>query len=269
MPEHAEFRAFYLSEIGVHTPLPELSSLTDDSIKPEGAVVAPSSVVSQPSPVLSSIHRPSTTSTANVSDAIADGAVDSSEEGVVDVNGLNEIAIQASSCTACQLSEQRNSVVFGVGNPEADIVFIGEAPGRDEDLKGEPFVGRAGQLLDRMLASLGLDRSQVYIMNTVKCRPPNNRDPKPEEVEACGKWFDAQLKALSPKLICLLGRVAAQTVLETDAPLSAMRGKWHDYHGIPVQVMYHPAYLLRSPRQKHHAWNDLTTLQQRYHSLSS
>ena len=264
MPEHAKFRAFYLSEIGVHTPLPvdrtEVSDQTDDLIEPEGGVVAPSSVTAQSESVLSP-----TTLTTHASDAPAARGVESS----ADVGVLNEIAIQASSCTSCQLSEQRNSVVFGVGNPEADIVFIGEAPGRDEDLKGEPFVGRAGQLLDRMLASLGMDRSEVYIMNTVKCRPPNNRDPKPEEVEACGKWFDAQLKALSPKLICLLGRVAAQTVLETDAPLSAMRGKWHDYHGIPVQVMYHPAYLLRSPKQKHHAWNDLSALQQRYHSLSS
>ncbi|MDX8403513.1 MAG: uracil-DNA glycosylase [Mariprofundaceae bacterium] len=245
MPEHVEFRAFYLSEIGVHTPLSadkiELSSHINHSTKSEGAIAAPSLVASQPESAPSPLMA-------------------SAADDTVDINGLNEIAIQASSCTACQLSEQRNSVVFGVGNPEADIVFIGEAPGRDEDLKGEPFVGRAGQLLDRMLTSLGMDRSQVYIMNTVKCRPPNNRDPKPEEVEACGKWFDAQLKALSPKLICLLGRVAAQTVLETDAPLSVMRGKWHDYHGIPVQVMYHPAYLLRSPKQKHHAWDDLIAL---------
>lgn len=206
--------------------------------------------------------------TPTVSDPSAERAADNSVGGAIDFGALNEIAIQAASCTACQLAEERNNVVFGVGNPEADIVFIAEAPGQDEDLQGEPFVGRAGQLLDRMLASLGLDRSQVYIMNTVKCRPPNNRDPKPEEVEACGKWFDAQLKAISPKLICLLGRVAAQTVLETDAPLSVMRGKWHDYRGIPVQVIYHPAYLLRSPKQKRHAWNDLITLKQRYQSLS-
>jgi len=254
VPEHVEFREFYLSEIGVQTPLfvnkAEFPNQINRPTKSEEATVPPSLVDSQPE------SAPPT-------------LVASAADDTVDINGLNEIAIQASACTACQLSEQRNSVVFGVGNPEADIVFIGEAPGRDEDLKGEPFVGRAGQLLDRMLASLGMDRSEVYIMNTVKCRPPNNRDPKPEEVEACGKWFDAQLKALSPKLICLLGRVAAQTVLETDAPLSAMRGKWHDYHGIPVQVMYHPAYLLRSPKQKHHAWNDLSALQQRYHSLSS
>ncbi len=193
----------------------------------------------------------------------------STADTAVDGNGLDDIAIQASSCTACQLSEQRTKVVFGVGNPEADIVFIGEAPGRDEDMKGEPFVGRAGQLLDRMLVTLGMNRSEVYIMNTVKCRPPNNRDPRPGEVEACSRWFDAQLRELSPKIICLLGRVSAQTVLETDKPLSVLRRNWHDYHGIPVQVMYHPAYLLRSPQQKRHAWSDLCELKRRYGSLSS
>ncbi|MES0371403.1 MAG: uracil-DNA glycosylase [Mariprofundaceae bacterium] len=269
MPEHAEFRAFYLSEIGVHTPLPvdkaDSSSQITDKIKPEGAPVAPSSVSSQSQPVSPPVHLSSTTSSEHVPDV----SVDSGVGAAADINGLKEMAAQASTCTACQLSEQRNNVVFGVGSSEADIVFIGEAPGEEEDLQGEPFVGQSGHLLDRMLASLGMDRSQVYIMNRVKCRPPNNRDPKSEEIEACGKWFDAQLKALSPKLICLLGRVAAQTVLETDASLSAMRGKWHDYHGIPVKVIYHPAYLLRSPKQKTHAWNDLTDLKRRYQSLSS
>jgi len=245
MSENSAFQEFYLREIGVHTPLeihyghPHVRPSAQESV-----MATATSAPLQESPVAAEATVP------------------------VGKMSLPEIALQAASCTACQLSEQRHSVVFGVGNPQADIVFIGEAPGREEDLKGEPFVGRAGQLLDRMLASQGMDRSQVYIMNTVKCRPPNNRDPKPEEVQACGKWFDAQLRALSPKLICLLGRVAAQTVLETDAPLSAMRGKWHDYHGIPVLVMYHPAYLLRTPQQKRHAWRDLCALQQRYQLLA-
>lgn len=178
--------------------------------------------------------------------------------------GLNELAKEAVGCIACPLFEGRTQVVFGVGNPHADLVFIGEAPGRDEDLKGKPFVGRAGKLLDRMLLSLGLDRSSVYIMNVVKCRPPNNRDPRPEEIQACSSWFDAQLKLLSPKMICLLGRVAAQSVLETDAPLGSLRGRWHAYHDLPVWVTYHPAYLLRSPQQKVRAWEDLRRLQKRY-----
>ena len=249
MPEHVDFKALYLSEIGVHTPLPvgrdDLSNKISDEMKPEGAPVAPSPVPAQPL----------TASSPGITDTVEDK--------------LDDIAIQASSCTACQLADQRSKVVFGAGNPKADIVFIGEAPGLDEDLKGEPFVGRAGQLLDRMLVALGMERSDVYIMNTVKCRPPNNRDPKPDEVEACSRWFDAQLRALSPKIICLLGRVSAQTVLETDKPLSVLRRNWHDYHGIPVQVMYHPAYLLRSPQQKRHAWSDLCGLRKRYDSLLS
>jgi len=250
MAEQTGFQEFYLREIGVCTPLVTPVDRPEIQASGERPVV---SVLQEENPKRQQASAAVTTGRATVSAATT----------------LEEIALQAASCTACPLSEQRNSVVFGVGNPHAEIVFIGEAPGRDEDLKGEPFVGRAGQLLDRMLASLSLDRSQVYIMNTVKCRPPNNRDPKPDEVEACGKWFDAQLKALSPKLICLLGRVAAQTVLETDASLSAMRGRWHQFHGIPVRVVYHPAYLLRSPQQKRHAWSDLCALQQCYQELSS
>ena len=245
MSDNSAFQEFYLREIGVQTPLALHEA--DDPVS-ETPVVAPSAE----KPVMVSPEE--------------DAAVPSID-GSFGEGSLQDIAMQASSCRACTLSEERHTVVFGVGNPKADIVFVGEAPGHEEDLKGEPFVGRAGKLLDRMLAAQGMDRSQVYIMNTVKCRPPNNRDPKPEEVQACGKWFDAQLRALSPKLICLLGRVAAQTVLETDAPLSAMRGKWHEYHGIPLRVIYHPAYLLRSPQQKRHAWSDLCELQKRYQML--
>lgn len=173
---------------------------------------------------------------------------------------LDTLSVKASDCRLCSLAETRNKVVFGIGNPHAELVFIGEAPGRDEDIKGEPFVGRAGQLLDRMLGGIGLDREQVYIMNTIKCRPPNNRDPRTEEVEACNLWFEQQLDMLAPKVICLLGRVAAQTVLKTDATLGSLRGHWHDYKGIPVWVTYHPAYLLRSPQQKQRSWQDLLTL---------
>ena len=173
---------------------------------------------------------------------------------------LNALSVKASDCRLCGLAETRNKVVFGVGNSQADLVFIGEAPGRDEDIKGEPFVGPAGQLLDRMLSGIGLDREQIYIMNTIKCRPPNNRDPRAEEVEACNLWFEQQLDMLAPKVICLLGRVAAQTVLQTDATLGSLRGRGHEYNGIPVWVTYHPAYLLRSPKQKQHSWQDLLTL---------
>ena len=182
---------------------------------------------------------------------------------------LGALAGKAAGCRLCGLAETRTQVVFGVGNPNADLVFIGEAPGRDEDLQGEPFVGRAGQLLDRMLAAISLDREQVYIMNTIKCRPPNNRDPKIDEVQACNLWFEQQLELLQPKMICLLGRVAAQTVLERDEPLGSMRGHWHSYQGIPVWVTYHPAYLLRSPAQKQKSWQDLQELAAAFQALSA
>ncbi|HXH72334.1 MAG TPA: uracil-DNA glycosylase [Mariprofundaceae bacterium] len=191
----------------------------------------------------------------------SDAVQASAEPAAAQVSGtLDELARQAASCRLCRLAEGRTQVVFGTGNPHAEIVFIGEAPGRDEDLQGEPFVGRAGKLLDKMMMAVGLDRQNVYIMNTVKCRPPNNRDPQTDEVQTCRHWFDAQLQLLSPKVICLLGRVAAQSVLESDAPLAALRGRWHDYHGIPVLVTYHPAFLLRSPDQKHRSWADLLEL---------
>ncbi len=180
---------------------------------------------------------------------------------------LETLARQASVCTACALAKGRTQVVFGVGNPAADIIFIGEAPGREEDLKGEPFVGRAGKLLDAMLCAIGLGRSSVYIMNVVKCRPPGNRDPRPEEVEACSRWFDAQWNAISPKLVCLLGRVAARHVLQTDASISSLRGRWHEHRGVPVYVTYHPAYLLRSPARKAMAWFDLRRFYRRYRAI--
>lgn len=211
------------------------------------------------------MHTPVTLACAEQNRTTADEAP--SGISLPESRSLNELSVKASDCRLCALAETRNKVVFGVGNPHADLVFIGEAPGRDEDMKGEPFVGRAGQLLDRMLSGIGLDREQVYIMNTIKCRPPNNRDPRVEEVQACNLWFEQQLDMLQPKVICLLGRVAAQTVLQTDATLGSLRDRWHDYNGIPVWVTYHPAYLLRSPQQKQHSWQDLLALSGRLQQL--
>ena len=185
------------------------------------------------------------------------------------IDALNKLSNDAATCRLCALAEGRTQVVFGVGNAQADVLFIGEAAGRDEDIKGEPFVGASGQLLDRMLHAIGLDRAQVYLLNTVKCHPPNNRDPQPDEVQACNHWLEQQLAIVQPKIICLLGRVAAQTLLQTDAPLASLRGHWHDYQGIPVRVTYHPAYLLRSPRQKNKSWQDLGQLSQRLQTLQS
>lgn len=178
------------------------------------------------------------------------------------VPDLGELASEVGRCTACGLAEGRTQTVFGVGDPAARLLFVGEAPGREEDLKGEPFVGVAGKLLDRMLAAMGLDRSQVYIMNVVKCRPPQNRNPEPAEIAACSRWFDAQWQAISPSVVCLLGKVAAGAVLGSEASMASMRGRWFESRGAKVRVTYHPAYLLRSPGQKMHVWKDLQAVMQ-------
>ncbi len=163
------------------------------------------------------------------------------------------------SCRRCELAERRTQVVIGRGSRHADWFVIGEAPGAEEDRQGRPFVGPAGQLLDRMLASIGLGEDEVYIANTVKCRPPGNRDPRDEEVGACHDYLLAQIALTGPRLLLVVGRVAAQTLLATDAPLSRLRGRVHRHAetGLPLVVTYHPAYLLRSPREKERAWQDL------------
>lgn len=162
------------------------------------------------------------------------------------------------SCTICPLHKGRNKVVVGAGNRSADWFFIGEAPGAEEDQQGEPFVGQAGKLLDNMLAAIGLSRQRnVYIANTVKCRPPGNRNPEPAEMTACRPYLSRQIELVAPRLIVILGRVAAQSVLGSDASIASLRGKRHAYGGIPVLVTYHPAYLLRNPGDKAKAWEDL------------
>lgn len=160
-------------------------------------------------------------------------------------------------CTSCSLHESRNSTVFGAGNPDAEVVFIGEAPGKDEDIQGEPFVGRSGQLLTKIMSAIGYERDDVFICNILKCRPPNNRDPLPEEVASCEPHLKKQLDILDPKVICCLGRVAAQTLLGTDASLKKLRETVHFYEGVPVVATYHPAALLRNPSWKRDTWNDV------------
>jgi DNA polymerase len=182
---------------------------------------------------------------------------------------LEEIRQVLGDCRRCKLHAHRTHIVFGVGNPQADLVFVGEAPGADEDAQGEPFVGRAGQLLTRMIEAIGLKREQVYICNVLKSRPPNNRTPEPDEIAACEPFLIAQLKAIKPKLICALGAIAAANLLKTKVPLSKLRGKFHDYQGIPLLVTYHPAYLLRNPNEKKSAWQDLQLLQKEYLRLTS
>lgn len=162
-------------------------------------------------------------------------------------------------CTLCALHKTRTQTVFGVGSESADWMIIGEAPGAEEDRRGEPFVGRAGKLLDEMLRAVGLQRKSVFIANILKCRPPNNRDPAAEEAASCRAYLDRQIALVKPKLILAVGRIAAQHLLQTDAPLGRLRGRKHYLDGghLPVVVTYHPAYLLRSPTQKRKAWQDL------------
>lgn len=164
---------------------------------------------------------------------------------------------EVSVCTRCSLHETRTQTVFGIGNPDADWLFIGEAPGEQEDLRGEPFVGRAGQLLDEMIRALGLERENVFIANVLKCRPPKNRDPSPEEALACEPFLIQQVRKVGPKIIVAVGRIAAQNLLKTQVPIGKLRGEVHRYEGTPVVVTYHPAYLLRSQTEKRRAWEDL------------
>jgi len=170
---------------------------------------------------------------------------------------LDEIRADLGDCRRCPLCEKRKKIVFGVGNPNARIVFVGEGPGREEDEKGEPFVGEAGRLLDRILFAMGLERKDVYICNVVKCRPPGNRDPLPEEIAACEPFLKRQLAAIRPRIIVALGRFAAQTLLRDETPISRLRGKWKEYEGIPLMPTFHPAYLLRNPAEKREVWEDV------------
>jgi len=159
---------------------------------------------------------------------------------------LEQLEATIASCKRCALGKTRTKLVFGTGNPHADIMFIGEAPGADEDLQGKPFVGRAGKLLDKMLLEIGLNRDDVYIANILKSRPPNNRDPQPDEIAACEPYLHAQIKLIKPKVICSLGRIAAQTLLRTKMSSAEMRGRWFDYQGIKFTVTLHPAAILRN-----------------------
>ncbi len=177
----------------------------------------------------------------------------------VDVSQLDwpELQSTVTSCTACALHESRTNTVFGVGNHQAQVMVIGEAPGADEDQQGEPFVGRAGQLLNNMLLAIGYKHEQVYIANILKCRPPDDRDPLPEEVEQCGSYLKQQIAMVKPKVILAVGRIAAHNLMKVETPIGKMRGKLHQYEGTPVVVTYHPAYLLRKPSDKPKSWDDL------------
>lgn len=173
------------------------------------------------------------------------------------LKALKKVEAEAMACTKCPLHETRTHVVFGVGNPDADLMFVGEAPGRDEDLQGEPFVGRAGQLLTRIIEAIGMKRSEVYIGNILKCRPPNNRSPLPTEMVTCMPYLRKQIRLIQPKIICALGGIAMQGLLKTQERIGALRGKFQDFDGTKLMPTFHPAYLLRNPNDKRKVWEDM------------
>jgi DNA polymerase len=176
---------------------------------------------------------------------------------------LAEIAAQVAECRLCRLCEGRNRTVFGSGDPAAELMFIGEGPGAEEDRQGLPFVGRAGELLTKIVQAIGKTRQEVYIANIVKCRPPGNRDPQPDEVAACRPYLEEQIALVQPAVIVALGRIAAQTLLGTDTPIGRLRGRWFTVQGVPTMVTYHPAALLRNPALKRPTWEDMQEVRDR------
>jgi DNA polymerase len=179
---------------------------------------------------------------------------------------LEAIRNDLGDCQRCGLAVSRTQLVYGVGNPSARLVLVGEAPGREEDLKGEPFVGDAGRLLDRILLAMGMRREDVYICNVLKCRPPHNRDPQPEEVATCEAFLIRQIAAIRPQVIVGLGRFAVHSLLKSRVPISQLRGEWQNYQGIPLMPTYHPAYLLRNPEGKRDVWEDMKEVMRRLSS---
>ena len=175
---------------------------------------------------------------------------------------LEDIRTDLGECRRCKLESGRKHIVFGEGDPAARLVFVGEGPGYEEDRQGRPFVGAAGRLLTKIIAAIGLDRDQVYICNIIKCRPPGNRNPEPDEIESCAPFVRRQLRAIAPEFVCTLGTFATQTLLQTNQPISRLRGRFHEWMGMRVIPTYHPAYLLRNPERKRDAWEDLKLLMQ-------
>lgn len=222
---------------------PEVASLLTQ-VRAEAAPALPMDAASEAAPA------PAVPAARPISDAVP------STGDVADA--LSTLATVVRGCEKCSLCKTRTQTVFGVGNIHADLVFVGEAPGADEDAQGEPFVGKAGQLLtDIIVKGMKMKREDVYICNVLKCRPPNNRNPNPEEMTLCEPYLVQQLSLIRPRVICALGGVASKCLLQTEASVGQLRGRWHSYQGIPLRVTYHPAYLLRTPSDKGKAWDDI------------
>ena len=228
---------------------------------PTAAAPAPSATAPPPSVVRPRVDPAPAAPAAPL--ARPGGLLQAAPAGAVSALDWPELQAAVEACRACGLCESRRQTVFGVGHHQAHWMLVGEAPGEQEDLQGEPFVGKAGQLLDNMLRAVGLTREpaeparQVYIANVLKCRPPGNRNPDPQEVQRCEPYLQRQVELVRPRLILAMGRFAVQSLLKTSEPIGRLRGKSHHYHGVPVVVTYHPAYLLRNPLDKARAWEDL------------
>jgi uracil-DNA glycosylase family 4 len=183
-----------------------------------------------------------------------------------DAESLDQVRGILGECTRCRLHRDRSKIVFGQGNPKARLMFIGEGPGAEEDRQGLAFVGKAGQLLTRIIVAIGLTREQVYIANIVKCRPPGNRDPQEDEIATCLPFLEQQIRVIGPEIICTLGAPASKTILDTKEPISRLRGRFYERNGIQVMPTFHPAYLLRNPSEKRPVWEDMQKIQKRYES---
>lgn len=253
-PEAAEERESAVVEVATHVPAPEARPAA------RGMVDEPLSArIGSAEEHMPETHAPSQQPSGRASgDDRKRNTAGSARAMEIATLDWEPLARHVADCQACPLCERRTNTVFGVGDQQAEWMFVGEGPGEQEDLQGEPFVGQSGKLLDNMLRALGMTRQRnVYIANVVKCRPPRNRDPEPEEAALCEPYLQRQIALLRPRLIVVLGKVAAHRLLRTDAPVSRLRGQVHDYEGIPVVVTYHPSYLLRSPNEKAKAWDDL------------
>ncbi len=246
--------------------LADLAPLAGETgAKPRAATPSPGSTAAGPRPAPA--PRPRAGAAAPARSAPPEGLV----LGPIELPGpgpaaerLAQLRAQVTDCGRCGLATGRRNVVFGSGAPEATVMFVGEGPGANEDAQGEPFVGAAGALLDAIIEKgMGLRRAEVYVANVVKCRPPQNRDPLPPEVVACMPVLQAQLAIVQPQVVVALGRVAAQALLDTDAPLNRLRGAWHELAGRPLRVTFHPAYLLRYPERKRQAWEDVQAVMAR------
>lgn len=268
-----ELRAYLtaLHTWGVHEvprhPLPSLAPTAPDPIKPRDTHAKQASPTTHTSSALGPTPQPTPPelSPPAVQETLLTEAADDPLAHV----SLAELETVTKACTKCRLHAGRTHVVFGVGNPQAELMFVGEAPGRDEDLQGEPFVGRAGQLLTRIIEAIGLKRNDVYIANVIKCRPPNNRNPQDDEIARCEPYLLRQIELVQPRIIVALGTFAAQTLLKTTQPISQLRGRFHTYHGVKLMPTFHPAFLLRNPERKRAVWEDMQAVQRELRQQAS